>query len=401
MSFSTEAIMTSHTPETHAYHIPHVDVTNTQICKYVVAADNTSTKNDILIATEEGSISAIDRKRDCTNFGNSSDSRKIPLDAKNEVHLDNQRKAENYNRQQVMIGNHETTVRDLSNVDHVYEEVKAIKQPRNSLYEYDIQDYYEKYSPATAKTLIDTLFLSRHTICKECARTKSSPVYTDRLIYTKESLLAIEVVLCQYDNISCFKYPHENSEDIFCSQYDQNRDYMLVYNYTKTNVAGIFYFHCWPRDIFDLQSLLKPSIHVVNRTCCNLVVNTHLYHRCINNYHVRISRAGCTPMTFYRDYGTLINSTKHISHNDSQDPPIYQVRRSKGDHTDEYRGNRLSLLLLEPLLLMPESADSERRENTKNRISRSEHAKIIKIIMIYALSFLILTGITFYIVYFT
>ncbi|KYN10710.1 Glycogen debranching enzyme, partial [Trachymyrmex cornetzi] len=249
VSFSTEAIMTLRTPETHAYRIPYVGVMNTQICKSVVAADNTFIKNDI--TAEEESISTIDRKRDGANFGSSSDSRKIPLNVRDEVHLDNQRKAENYNRQQV-IGNHEATVRDLLNVDHVYEEVRAIKQPRNSLYEHDIQDYYEKYSPATAKILIDTLFLPRHTICRECAKTKGSPVYTDRLIYMKESLLATEVVLCQYDDVSCFKYPHENSEDIFCLQYDQNRDYMLVYNYTKTNVAGIFYFHCWPRDIFDL-----------------------------------------------------------------------------------------------------------------------------------------------------
>jgi len=387
--------MTLRTPETHAYHIPHVDVTNTQICKSVVAADNTFIKNDI--TAEEGSISVIDRKRDDANFDSSSDSRKIPLNVKNEVHLDNQRKAENYNRQQV-IGNYEVTIRDLANVDHVYEEIRAIKQPRNSLYEHDIQDYYEKYSPATAKTLIDTLFLPRYTICKECARTKGSPVYTDRLIYMKKSLVAIEVVLCQYDDVSCFKYPHEDSEDIFCSQYNQNRDYMLVYNYTKTNVAGIFYFHCWPQDIFDLQSLLKPNIYVINRTCCNLTVNTHLYHRCINSYHVRTSRAGCTPMTFYHDYDTVISSTKYISH--SENPPIYQVRRSK-DHIDEYRRSRSSLLLLEPLLLIPESADSEQRENTKNKISQSECTKIIKIIIIYALSFLILTSITFYIVYFT
>ncbi|XP_018405399.1 PREDICTED: uncharacterized protein LOC108781812, partial [Cyphomyrmex costatus] len=401
VSFFTEAITTPRTPETHAYCIPQVDITNMQICKSVVATDNTSAKNDILIATEKGSISVIDKKCDSTNFSSSSDSRKISLDARDKVYPDSEWKIENCNQQQVMIGNHEATVQDLSNVGHVYEEVRAIKQPCNSLYEYDIQDYYEKYSPTTAKTLIDTLFLPRHTICRKCARTKGSPVYTDRLIYTKESLLAIEVILCQYDDVSCFKYPREDSEDIFCSRYDQNRDYMLVYNYTKTNVAGIFYSHCWPRDIFDLQSLLKPSINVVNRTCCNLVVNTQLYHRCIINYHVRTSRAGCTPMTFYRDYGTLISSTKQISHNDSQDPLVYQVYRSKDDHTNEHRRNRSSLLLLEPLLLMPESTDSEHRENTKNKISQSERTKIIKIIMIYALSFLILTSITFYIVYLT
>jgi len=398
VSLPTRIITTPRTPETHAYYIPHVGVTNTQIRKVVaVVAADTSARNTPIVA-DKRSISAFDGKRDDINFDNSCDSREIPSDARDKIYLDSQRKTENFNRQQATIGNNEATIRSLSNVGHVYEEVRAIKEPRDSLYEHDIRDYYAKYSPDTAKTLIDTLFLPRHAICRECARMEGSPVYTDRLIYTKESLLAIEVILCQRDDVSCFKYLHENSED-FYSQYDQNRDCMLVYNYAKTNIAGIFYFHCWPRDVFNLHSLLKPSIHVVNHTCCNLIVNTQLYHRYINGYYVRTSRAGCVPMTFYRDCGTLINYTKHISQNDSQDPPIYQMHRSKEDHTDEHR--RSSLLLLEPLLLMPESVNSEHREDTKNRTAQSEDTKIIKIILAYVLSFLILASITFYIVYFT
>jgi len=400
--------MTSHIPETHAYCIPHVGVTNTQIHGSVIIADNISTRNDILVATEKRLISAIDKKQ-CTNFGNLcdscciDDSRGVPSDARDEIYPDSQRKTENYNRQQAKIGNNEATIRALSNVGHVYEEVRAIKQPRDSSYEYDIRDYYEKYSPTTAKTLIDTLFLPRHAICKKCARMKDSPVYTDRLIYKKESLLAIEVVLCQHDDVSCFKYSREDSKNILCLQYDQRRDcmpQMLVHSYVKTNVGGIFYSHCWPQDVFDLQPLLKPSIHVVNRTHRNLVANTQLYHRCINNYHVRTSRAGCTPMTFYHG-DTLINCMKRISHNDSQeDPFIYQKHRLRDDMS-ERRENRSSLLLLEPLLLMSESVDSRHQENIKDRISRSEGMKVIKLIMAYTLSFLILAIITFYIVYFT
>ncbi|XP_071555149.1 uncharacterized protein, partial [Temnothorax nylanderi] len=410
VSLPTGTITTPRTPETHAYHIPHVDVTNTQIHKSVVAADNTRARNDILFATEERSISAIDKKQcygtdfgsPCDSFRCTGDSRKIPSDASDEVYPDSQWKAENYNEQQATTRNNEATIRAVSNVGHVYEEIRAIKEPRSSLHEYDIRDYYENYSPATAKTLIDTLFLPQHAICKECARTKGSPVYTDRLIYTKESLLAVEVVLCQHDDVSCFKYPREDSTDTFCSQYGQSsRDCMPVYSYAKTNAGGIFYSHCWPRDVFDLQSLLKPSIRVVNRAPCNLIVNTQLYHRCINSYHVRTSRAGCAPMTFYHDRDTLMSCTKRTSHNDSQDQLIYQVPRLRDDDTGEHRRNRSSLLLLEPLLLMPESADSERREDIKNRTSRTERITIIRIIMAYVLSFLILTSITFYVVYFT
>ncbi|CAL1682188.1 unnamed protein product [Lasius platythorax] len=295
-----------------------------------------------------------------------------------------------------------TNVRALS---HIYEEVRAIKEPYSSLHKYDIQDYYKKYSPSTAKALIDTLFLSRHEICEECARMKYSPVYTDRLIYAKESLFAIEVALCQRDDVSCFTFrdPREDPPDDtpLRLQYGRNlQDYMLIYNYAKTNAAGIFYSHCWPRDVFDLRSLLKPNIYVLNYPCYDVIVNTQLYHRYVNNHYVRISKAGCASMTFYRDRNTMISYTRCISYNndDSQDSLIYSMHQSKNN---EYRRNRSSLLLLEPLLLTPELINSGHKKNTKNRALRSERVRIVRILIAYALSFLVLVSITFYIVYFT
>lgn len=390
MSFLNGAVTaTPRTPETHAYYIPHVDVTNLQIRKSIVATvDNASARDDTLITANERSIFTIDAKRDSSNFGSSYDPRKILSDVRDEE-SDDQQKVENYNRQQTTIGNNESTIQTLSNINHVYEEIKAIKEPRGNSYEYNIRDNYEKCSPVTAKSSIETLSLPQHAICRKYARIKGSPVYTDRLIYTKESLFAVEVILCQRDDVSCFRYSCENSEDIIHSQYNQSRDCMLVYSYAKTNAAGILYSQCWPRDVFDLQSLLKPSIHVVNCARCNLVVNTQLYHRYTNSYHMRTSKAGCAPMTFY--------CTRYIS--DSQNSLIYQKRRLKDSYIGEQQGNRSSLLLLEPLL-MPESTDSGYRKD-KNRMSQLEHTKVIRIIMAYALSFLILASITFYIVYFT
>lgn len=61
-------------------------------------------------------------------------------------------------------------------------------------------------------------------------------VYTDRLIYAKESLFAVEAVLCQRDDVSCFNYrDREGSDDIFHSRHNRANNYLLVYNYTKTH----------------------------------------------------------------------------------------------------------------------------------------------------------------------
>lgn len=359
--FPTEAIATPRTSETHACRIDtHIDVTDAHIV-------------------------------DTTDI----------ISARNEICSEIEWKAKNYNRQYATMGNDEgknearTDVRALS---HVYEK---IREPYSSSHKYDIPDYYEKYSPSMTKASIDTLYLPRHQICEECARMKYSPVYTDRLIYTKESLFAIEVVLCQRDDVSCFAYrdPREDpADDNLRLQYDRNlQDCMLIYNYVKTNAAGIFYSHCWPRDVFDLRSLLKPHIYVLNYPCWDVIVNTQLYHRHVNNHYVRISEVGCASMTFYRDSNTMISCTRRsYINNDLQNSPTYPMHES---NNNEYRRNRSSLLLLEPLLLTSELTSSGYKKNTENR--DSECVRIVRILIAYALSFLILVSITFYIVYFT
>lgn len=136
--------------------------------------------------------------------------------------------------------------------------------------------------------------------------------------------------------------------------------------------------------MFDLESVLKPSIHVISRTH-NTVMNTQLYHRYANNYHVRISNAGYASMTFYRDH-----TTKYLSYsNDLQDSltnQTYQWRNCKN------RQNKSSLPLLEPLLLIPELTSSEHSKGNKNQ---PECGKIVKIATAYALSFLFLPALCF------
>jgi len=417
----TKIITTPHTPKTHAYRIPHVDIMNTQACESIVAIDYAFVRNDIIADIK--SISMIDRKGlNTTDFSSmysllhcADDSMKILSDAKtcqtqqltsDEVsrYLENQRTQKIEER--VVIRNdverddETANAQVLSNVDH---EVGTIEELYRSC-KHDVRDcykdYYEIYNPSTAK---DTLLFPHHSeIYEECVRPRCSPVYTDRLIYAKQSLFAVEVVPRQRDDIACFEYLREGSNDILYSQY-RSRNCMLVCSYMKTNAAGIFYSHCWPQDIFDLKTLLKPNIRVISHVTRDTVANAHLYHRYINNCHARVPRTGCTPMIFYRNH-TITMSTKRISHNDnSSDLLIYAPEHQSKNENDikEHQGNRPSLLLLEPLLLAPELTSSGHRKNMKNRIVRSERVKVVRIIIVYILSFLILASITFYIVYFT
>lgn len=419
---STGAVAILHT-ETHAYHTPHVDATDIRADKHV-AADFTSARNDTLIAAEDDSL-IVHGKNNDVSFG-SLHSLPHVIDDSTEYSSDVNhdrltRKAEQINyeiecakdqwkdrsRQYARRTNddtgHETaSICTSTNADHVYEEVRTTKEPCSL---YNIQDYYERYRPTAAETLIDTLFLSRHQICKECAEIHhQSPVYTDRLIYARKPLFAVEVVLCHRDDVSCFTHHSRRDEvsPILCSRYnaDRDRDRMLVYSYVKTNAAGIFYSHRWPRDVFDLESVLKPSIYVISRAC-NVVVNTQLYHRYVNNYHVRISRTGCAPMTFRQDCGTMVGTRRISCNDDLQNSLNYRRHRLKSNDNDEHRQDRSSLLLLEPLLLVPELASSEQHGKNKNPVLRSERTKVIKLLIAYVLSFFVLTSITFYVVYFT
>lgn len=285
-----------------------------------------------------------------------------------------------------------------SKLDHVYEEVNTL--------ECDIMDYYEKYSPTTAKTLINTLFLPLYKICKKCASLQGSPVYSDRLIYTKKPLYAREIHLFQQNETLQFKYCSENGkhDNTLYLQYDDARHCLLVHNYLKTNASSIFYFYGLPQDIFDLKTILKPNILVINNNAKE-IVNTELYHRCTSNFCTRVSSNGIVPTAFHMNHNNILNSIKHIGYDtDLQNWMNYRndVFRSynfKQDDVIDHRANRSSLLLLEPLLLMPELGNSRYKQG-KNR-TQSEHVKIVKIVTAYTLSFFILAIITFYIVYFT
>lgn len=285
-----------------------------------------------------------------------------------------------------------------SNLDHIYEEVNAL--------ECDIMDYYEKYSPTTAKTLINTLFLPRHKICKQCASLQDSPVYSDNLIYAKKSLHAKEVRLLQQNDIICFAYCSVDGkfDNTLFSQYNNVQHCLLVYNYLKTNASSIFYVYSPLQDVFDLKTALKPNILINSGT--KGVVNTELYHRCASNFYTRISNQGIAPMIFHINHNNILNSIKHVGYDtDLQNwmnyrNDIFRSHSFKQDDVPDHRANRSSLLLLEPLLLMPELGSSRYRHE-KNRISQSEHMKIVKIVIAYTLSFFILATITFYIVYFT
>lgn len=292
----------------------------------------------------------------------------------------------------------DANIKHLAKTDHVYEEVHA--------FECDIMDYYEKYSPTTAKTLINTLFLPRQKICKQCASLQNSPVYSDRLVYGKKPLYAREVDLFQQNDAVCFKYCSENGKrnGILFSQYDNTQHCLLVYTFTKTNASSIFYFNGSSRDTFDMKISLTPNI-LLNSGQMKGVVNTDLYHRCASNYHTRVSNTGVAP-AFRVDHNNILSSIKHVGYDtDLQNwmnyrNDVFRTHGFKQDDPIEHRANRSSLLLLEPLLLMPEFT-RPRNEHRKNRYAQSEHMKIVKIVIAYTLSFFILATITFYIVYFT
>lgn len=121
-------------------------------------------------------------------------------------------------------------------------------------------------------------------------------------------------------------------------------------------------------------------------------MNTQLYHRYANNYHVRISNASYAPMTFYRD------RTKYLSYsNDLQDSltnQTYQWRNCKN------RQNKSSLPLLEPLLLMPELTSSEHSKGNKNQPECGENCQNsnrLRVIIFYSYQHYVLRSL-FYLV---
>lgn len=419
----SNTIIETQCTETHAYDISHINKTSIPPCNFVTV-DVNSTNDGFISIQESGetenasdvrheyvsptfitNLEAIETLSNTTEFSTISggECQKSALPLKYLNKSVDKFKSELTNQSNILIKenteNNNADIKYSSKVDHVYEELNAL--------DCDIMDYYEKYSPTTAKTLINTLFLPRQKICKQCASSQDSPVYSDRLIYGKKPLYAREVCQFQQNDTLCFKYCSENGkhDTTLFSQYDNSQHCLIVYNYIKTNASSIFYFYGEPRDIFDTKAALKPNILLIS---CDTkdVVNTELYHRCASNFYTRISNNGIAPMTFHMNHNDILSTIKHIGYDtDLQNWMNYRndVFRSHGfkqDDAIEHRANRSSLLLLEPLLLMPELT-SPRYRHGKNRISQSEHVKIIKIVIVYTLSFFILATITFYIVYFT
>lgn len=419
------AIETPNT-ETHAFGISHIDKTSMPSCK-VVNADTISTGDGFFSLQElkeEGNEKDI--KHDYVSpilisnldaIENVSSTIELSIISENELHKSGQftyrnKPLKHLSRPSTKFKDGVTEQTDTltntgeinaitkysSKVDHVYEEVNAL--------ECDIMDYYEKYSPTTAKTLINTLFLPRHKICKQCANLQGSPVYSDHLIYAKKPLCAKEVHFVQQNDIQ-FRYCSEDGEhdDPLFLQYDNVQHCLLVYNYSKPNACSIFYHYGPQRDVFDLKTTLKPNILLISNNVTG-AANTELYHRCVSNFYTRISNNGIAPKAFHLNHNKILSSIKHVGYDtDLQNwmnyrNDVFRSHSLKQDDAIDHRANRSSLLLLEPLLLMPELGNSRYRHG-KNRVSQSEHVKIIKIIIAYTLSFFILATITFYIVYFT
>lgn len=286
---------------------------------------------------------------------------------------------------------------DLNN-ENINDEVAYVNSEfRNSIVddrqsmdrELNIVDYYERYSPMTAKALINTLFLSRKDICKQCAKFEDSVVYSDRLIYEKKILTAREMIMIQFENMINFTcLPLTSLQSL------QYGDYMPVFNLSKTNASGIFYFSA-PLDVFDLKSSLEPDIILENSEFSG-IVNTHIYHRRERKFCNRLSKIGNFSMKF--------NSKDLINW---MNLPEVKMRNLKNDHLieasqlfRESQPNRTSLLLLEPLIFMP-NFPSCKRNFSKISISDADSLTLVKIVIFYTLAFFIVTIITFYIVYFT
>lgn len=286
------------------------------------------------------------------------------------------------------------TQREMKKIAYINSDFYADHKSTDQL---DIVDYYERYSPTTAKALINTLLLSRKEICKQCANFQDSPVYTDRLIYRKKNLSAREMSMTQFENTVNYKtsLPLSNYQH-------QSRDYMPIFNLPKTNASGIFYYPA-PLDVFDLKTSLEPDIILENSEFTG-IVNTHVYHRYEGNYS-RISIKN-----FPTNFETILGKTNNFEGDFNRFVNYhYQVKMRNTGGNSIIRGSqsfresqptRTSLLLLEPLIFMPNFPQGK-CNFSKSPISNADSLTLAKIVIVYTLAFFIVTMITFYIVYFT
>lgn len=405
-----EALATHHT-ETHAYVTPHLSDKTPPPSATIVEVASTNTDDFFYPFTkmpEDPSNDFTDTKR--ASLKSSTD---IPNVELIEVASDGASKSSpviiheaarflyNIDVENEIEDRNSVRRRGLCNsksrpLNHIYEEVSP---SRDEMLDYDILDYYERYSPTTAKALIDTLFLPRHKICRQCARFVDSPVYSDRLVYVRKVLRAKEVFLLQTNDILYFKVSPQPIDVTQHSTNGESVEYMPLCNITKTNSSGILYSTSLPRDVFDLKSKLGPDIVFLDDTFCG-IENTQVYHRWPDKAYCRTSARGFRPMVFDECRMKKSKDSKNWMHRRSDTIKHSLLANELPLSIIEAHPNRSSLLMLEPLLLGPNLA-STKQSDVKNRISHSEHVKIVRMVIAYTLAFFLLAIITFYIVYFT
>lgn len=281
----------------------------------------------------------------------------------------------------------------------------------------NITDYYERYSVETAKILINTLFLPSQKICQYCANAKNnSVVYSDRLIYKKKSLDA-KLVNYHYQFYTNQLLLYDDNLLIN----DNNQDYMPIFNVSKTNHSGLCYSQVDKRDIFNYKTL-GPSILLLDTGKIDnyLNTNTDYYHRQMIASCCRVSRNVIFKPKVFQNINyqfKLINDgdneAKDVDCDEeiqywmdfNEDARLLNTKNNNNSTNDMFNlsaarlhNHRASLLMLEPILIMPDF--TEPRRSDKNRITHSEHVKIVRIVIAYTLSFFLLAIVTFYIVYF-
>ena len=265
-------------------------------------------------------------------------------------------------------------------------------QKRSKPVNEDVTSEDKKPDALRSKTSIDEFFRFHRPICSKCARLKESPVYSDRFVYKKQPLLAKEMSLLQTNSDSVVFRPSASREHV--------TDFMPIFKLTKSNTSGIFYNIGTAFDLLDLKKSLEPSIILLETTNSLRRMdgnNTPVNHRIfLDKGYSRISeKCAVEPITKDED-DFKVNIDFEIELRNWTEKTV-----SRRDEVDEHEQNRSSLLMLEPLLLVSSETTNRRQKYETKRLAHSEHLKLVRIVIAYTLTFIILVSITFYVVYFT
>lgn len=184
-------------------------------------------------------------------------------------------------------------------------------------------------------------------------------------------------------------------------------DFMPAYKIVKPNAAGIFYSIGSYPDTVDLKANLEPSILLLEPLTSRPEASKTPKSKSRAHLHLPLAERGYNRVS--EKLGIV--EPMRLPLLTSAPPQRFEQSNSCKLSIDEepepeIDENRSSLLMLEPLLLMPSrttvtTATDRRRElASKKRLAHSEHLKLVKIVIAYTLTFLLLVSITFYVVYF-